>query len=103
DHLRKKQRDEGERSGHQRGHRNEAPGADEVERRQQSEGQGTQAADEEVIFADSAGQDHSNEVSGENRLAARPDGQSAQSEEQEQEVLGLQLRYAPAVAPEEPL
>lgn len=79
----------------------EGTGADEIERREQAERQRAQPSDEDVIFADGAGQHHADEIRGEHGLAVRPGCEGPHAEQQEQEVLGLQLRRAIAVTAEE--
>jgi hypothetical protein len=70
DHLGKKQNHEDERRRYQHGNRDETAGANEIERRQQAEGQSPQTADQEMIFPDGARQHHPNDIGRQNRLAA---------------------------------
>src|SRR5271157_1256797 len=101
-HLRHEQDEHGGGSCNQRGHRDKRSGANEVERREQSEGQSAQAADERVVFAHCSPQNHADQVGWEHRFAARPNGQSAQGKEKKKNVLGFKFGDATAVLPEEP-
>jgi hypothetical protein len=52
----------------------QGPGADEVEGREQADGEGAETADVAVVHADGAGQHHPGNVGWEHGLAPRPEG-----------------------------
>src|SRR6185437_6200504 len=78
-------------------YRHERAGTDEIERRQQAEGQGSESPNQNVVLADRSRQHHSDEVCWKHGLAVRPSSQCPHPEQTKQQEFGFQFGGAVAV------
>ena len=95
--LTTEKQDEGDRRGNEVRDRNKGAGADEIERRQQSECQRAQPSDQRVILADRAGKHHADQIGRKHCLAVRPGGERAHSQQAQQQEFGFELRRTIAI------
>ena len=77
--------------------RDERTGPDEVEGREEAEAQCAQPADQNVILADTSGQDHADQIRRQHSFAVGPSRKRAEPEQKQQQVLGLKFGGAATI------
>ena len=90
--LAAKKSEEHQRRRSQGRHRYKGAMADEIERREQAEGErGSKPADQGMVFADGSGQHHADQVRRQHRFAVGPGGQGSHAEQEKQKEFGFQF------------
>ena len=68
------------------GNRHERAGADEIERSEKPEGERSKSSEQRMVLAHCAGQDHADEIRGEDRFAVCPRREAAERKKHEKQA-----------------